>query len=512
MKLQISPQIIESYKGQDYTHWHALAEFIDNSTYWYDLNRDEILKHDPEALKCEVRITYDKESSLLRIADNSIGMDLETLQSAMIIGKRTNRPGRSVYGMGLKTACIWLLDANGGTFTVKTKKAGATTGYIVTFDYEKVINDKSGSHELGFQEIKGLKPSDHYTVVEVSKLDEIIQTKRLSKIKEYLKSMYREDFREDKLFLSFNEEPLKWDDKNHYTFLTSMDGANYKRDFSFIVNGKSVKGWIGIMASGGKSIGGLTILQHKRVIRGYPNTWKPEGLFGGSGEGQTTSLSSQRLVGEIHMDDFGVTHTKDNIKWTGDEELLVDEQLTKEFLDFKKLASDYRVGKKPVPDFTEVEIKIAIDDVLEVVNSTVFNDQVGQIPNVTNSNPAVTENILSTVIAEHVRDNNPSFKFSVQGTDISVFLLKDSPEDIYFDFEPHPSGKSINVSINLAHPYLTSVKDSVDIQQYMLTCLYDALAEFHCNKLTSVIHARTIRDIKNGLMKTTIKMAGEDKQ
>jgi Histidine kinase-, DNA gyrase B-, and HSP90-like ATPase len=511
MKLQISSQIIESYKGQDYTHWHALAEFIDNSTYWYDLHREEILKHDPDAIKCEVRITYDKESSLLRIADNSIGMDLETLESAMIIGKRTNRPGRSVYGMGLKTASIWLLDANGGTFTVKTKKAGSTTGYIVTFDYQKVINDKSESHELGFQEIKGLNPSDHYTVVEISKLDEVIQSKRLFKIKEYLKSMYREDFREDKLFLSFNEEPLKWDDDGHYTFLKTMDGANYKRDFSFTVNGKLVSGWIGIMASGGKSVGGLTILQHKRVIRGYPNTWKPEGLFGGSGEGQTTSLLSQRLVGEIHMDDFGVTHTKDNIKWSGDEELHVDEQLAQQFLDFKKIASDYRVGKKVVPDFRDIDIKIAIDEVMGVVTSDVFKDQIGQIPNVTNSNPAVTENILSAVIAEHVRDNKPSFNFTVHGIDISVYLPKDSPEDIYFDFEPHPNGKGINVSINLAHPYLTSVKDSVDIQQYMLTCLYDALSEYHCNKLTSVIHARTIRDIKNGLMKTTIMMAGEEK-
>jgi hypothetical protein len=498
MKLEISPQVIESYKRLDYTHWHALAELVDNSTYWYELNRDTILQHDPDALKCEVRITYDNAGSLLRIADNSIGMDLETLQSAMVIGKKTNRPGRSVYGMGLKTACIWM----GRKFTIKTKKAGLTTGYQVTVDYDKIM---AGDFELGFKELNNLQANEHYTVIEISQLDEIIQRRRLSKIKDYLSSIYREDFREKKLTLTFNEDVIDWSDENHYVFLKDKAGDIYKRSFTFDIEGKTASGWIGIMQKGGKSIGGLTILQNKRVIRGFPDTWKPEGLFGGGGEGLTTSLSSQRLVGEIQMDGFDVTHTKDNIKWSGDQEELLDKLLAEKFGDFKKTAADYKKGSDPKPDFTDREVGEAIDDVTDVISSDQFKDAVNQIPITINKDPTVTDNIYIPEIEKTVAENKASFECQIGNVLVRVYLKQTSTLDIYLDYETGPSGDVINMTINLSHPYLAASKPH--LEQYILGCIYDALAEYHCNKQTSLIHARTIREIKNNLMKTSIKMS-----
>lgn len=500
MKLEISPQVIESYKRLDYTHWHALAELVDNSTYWYELNRDTILKYDPDALKCEVRITYDVKSSLLRIADNSIGMDLETLQSAMVIGRKTKRPGRSVYGMGLKTACIWM----GKKFSIKTKKAGLTTGYQVTVDYDKIM---AGDFELGFQELKNCHPNEHYTVIEISQLDELIQTRRINKIKEYLSSIYREDFRDKKLTLTFNDESIDWSDENHYLFLRDKTGEIYKRSFSFDIEGKTAKGWIGIMQKGGKSVGGLTILQNKRVIRGFPDTWKPEGLFGGGGEGLTTSLSSQRLVGEIHMDGFDVTHTKDNIKWSGGQEELLDKLLTENFNDFKKTAANFKKNElvPSKPDFSDQEVDEAIDEVTDVIGSPQFIDAINQIPITINKDPVVTDNIYIPEIEKTVSENKASFECQIGSVLIRVFLKQTSTQDIYLDYETGPSGDVINMTINLSHPYLAASKPH--LEQYILGCIYDALAEYHCNRQTSVIHARTIREIKNNLMKTSIKIS-----
>lgn len=498
MKLEISPQVIESYKRLDYTYWHALAELVDNSTYWYELNRNTILQHDPDALKCEVRITYDNAGSLLRIADNSIGMDLETLQSAMVIGKKTNRPGRSVYGMGLKTACIWM----GRKFSVKTKKAGLTTGYQVTVDYDKIM---AGDFELGFKELNNLQANEHYTVIEISQLDQTIQRRRLSKIKDYLSSIYREDFRDKKLTLTFNEDVIDWSDENHYVFLKDKAGDIYKRSFTFDIEGKTASGWIGIMQKGGKSIGGLTILQNKRVIRGFPDTWKPEGLFGGGGEGLTTSLSSQRLVGEIQMDGFDVTHTKNNIKWSGDQEELLDKLLTENFGDFKKTAADYKKGSDPKPDFTDREVGEAIDDVTDILLSDQFKDVVNQIPITINKDPNVTDNIYIQEIDKTVAENKSSFECQIGNVLVRVYLKQTSTLDIYLDYETGPSGDVINMTINLSHPYLAASKPH--LEQYILGCIYDALAEYHCNKQTSLIHARTIREIKNNLMKTSIKMS-----
>jgi hypothetical protein len=342
-------------------------------------------------------------------------------------------------------------------------------------------------------------------VIEVSQLDEVIQKRRLSKIKEYLSSIYREDFRDKKLSLSFNEEAIDWSDDNHYLFLKDASGAIYKRSFEFDIEGKTAKGWIGIMEKGGKSIGGLTILQNKRVIRGFPDTWKPEGLFGGGGEGLTTSLASQRLAGEIHLDGFDVTHTKDNIKWSGQQEEILTKKLSETYNDYKKEASKFKRNKESPADYTPTEIDEAIDIVTDITNSAPFVDAVQQIPVSINKDPKVTDNIYIPEIQKTVAENRATFECPIGGVTVRVFLKQNSAAEIYLDYETGAAGDVINMTINLSHPYLAASKPH--LEQYILGCIYDAVAEYFCNKQTSVIHARTIREIKNNLMKTSIKLA-----
>jgi hypothetical protein len=106
----IENDVVLSYRRLSYTHWHALAEFIDNSTQAYFNSRDVLdpqLEKEGETL--EVRITYDRNADELRITDNSIGMSYEDLECALKIGKPpANTSGRSQYGMGMKTAACWL--------------------------------------------------------------------------------------------------------------------------------------------------------------------------------------------------------------------------------------------------------------------------------------------------------------------------------------------------------------------------------------------------------------------
>ena len=59
-------------------------------------------------------------------------------------------------------------------------------------------------------------------------------------------------------------------------------------------------------------------------LEGWPDSWRPEEIYGqfqGSND-----LINQRLIGELSLDDFEVSHTKDDILWLGNEE----EQLQKE--------------------------------------------------------------------------------------------------------------------------------------------------------------------------------------
>src|SRR3989442_10007105 len=89
LELKIGPDVITSYKRLAYTPWHALAEFVDNSTQAYFNNRkqlDALLKKEQDRLT--VSIAYDRGDDLLRIADNSSGMDYDELETALHVGHR----------------------------------------------------------------------------------------------------------------------------------------------------------------------------------------------------------------------------------------------------------------------------------------------------------------------------------------------------------------------------------------------------------------------------------------
>src|SRR5262245_37770062 len=120
--IRIGPDVIRSYKRLAYTPWHALAEFVDNSTQSYFNNRaalDEAYKKAGE--KLEGRICYDAAAGTLRISENAMGRSLDELTSALEVGKApANTSGRSQFGLGLKTAACWL----GNYWTIRTKKLG----------------------------------------------------------------------------------------------------------------------------------------------------------------------------------------------------------------------------------------------------------------------------------------------------------------------------------------------------------------------------------------------------
>ncbi|WP_338961797.1 MULTISPECIES: ATP-binding protein [unclassified Spiroplasma] len=104
--------IYSTYSRLSYTLWHAIAEFVDNSTASY-FEKENILKQVEKDYKLKVIILYhkdnkNKENHYLKIIDNAYGMDLENFKRALQINKPPqNRNGRNEFGMGLKTAACW---------------------------------------------------------------------------------------------------------------------------------------------------------------------------------------------------------------------------------------------------------------------------------------------------------------------------------------------------------------------------------------------------------------------
>src|SRR5690606_34554516 len=154
----------------------------------------------------------------------------------------------------------------------------------------------------------GLRPDEHYTIIEITEHNQRFRGRTLGKIKDFLRSMYREDFRNGTLKLEWQGSDLTWDELD-VRLLKAHDGTTYKKDFTFKVDDKDVRGWVGILQHGSRADAGFSIIHCGRVVKGWPDAWRPEDLYGqllGSND-----LVNQRLVGEIHLDAFEVSHTKD---------------------------------------------------------------------------------------------------------------------------------------------------------------------------------------------------------
>ena len=313
IQLELGLRVIQSYKRLSYTPWHAIAELVDNATQSYFNHKetlDEALSSAGESL-C-IGIVYEREGAgLLRVSDNAMGMSYEELTDSLKVGfPPENASGRSKYGMGMKTASCWI----GNSWTVRTKRLGETTEHHVTVDVEKIAG---GDNDLGYFAVRGRPEDQHYTVIEIGDHNQVFHSRTIGKVKDFLRSMYRQDLRGGWATIEWQGSPLQW--RDDFRFLQARDSSIYRKDFEFSAAGKEVKGWVGVLSkgAGGRGRAGFSILHADRVVRGWPESWRPENIYGFQGR---NDLINQRLVGEIHLNDFEVSHTKDDILWYGTTE------------------------------------------------------------------------------------------------------------------------------------------------------------------------------------------------
>ena len=487
--MKIGLDAITSYKRLAYTPWHALAEFVDNSTQSYFDNKsilDQALSKDGEIL--EVAIAYEKDAGGLRISDNSIGMSLEDLEHALHVAlPPKNTTGRSKYGMGLKTAACWL----GNVWTIKTKKLGETLEHHVTINVEKIA---AGEGALEYSAIAGRSLDKHFTLIEISDMNRSFHGRTLGKIRDFLSSMYREDFRAKRLRLLWNGAALEWKDLDH-RLLHAVDGKVYKKNFSFDVGEKHVAGWVGILDKGGRSDAGFSVIHCGRVVRGWPDNWRPSSLYGqlqGSND-----LVNQRLVGEIHLDDFDVSHTKDDILWLGDQEEQVEKKLLDHCGDYRQTALDRRKGDDDERGPTETETNVAIDELKKELTSPEMIDviELEAVPS-----PDIVESQVQT-IADSISEFEPTFSTKIRTFGVKGFLRSDmSPNDPYVTHDS-THDEEVSIIINQCHPHWKQLKGSDGVLNYLRHCVYDGIAEWQAKHKAASLTPNTIKYLKDKLLR-----------
>jgi hypothetical protein len=265
--------------------------------------------------------------------------------------------------------------------------------------------------------------------------------------------------------------------------------------------GAGARGWAGVLDRGARADTGFSIFHSERVVKGWPDAWRPERIFGLN----RNDLLNQRLLGEIHLDDFEVTHTKDNIQWYGDEEEKVEKQLEKEIANLIAVARAVRKGQDDVRAPTEGEIDIAIAGLREELLSPEMIDKIS-----INVFPA-EEDIVKSLsrIAEPVKaQRSPDIQAKLgEKLEVWVYIVSSdfSPNDPYVVCEASTTNKVI-VIINMRHPHVSHIEGDQGLINYFRHCVYDAVSEWQAQEVRSKLEPNTVKMLKDQLLRVSFQM------
>jgi len=502
MELKLGPEIISSYKRLAYKVWFALAEFVDNSTQAYFNNKtllDRVYRQTGETLTVQIDAGTDSEGEYIRVKDNSIGMSETELKNAVIIGRPpANSTGRSRYGLGLKTGACWF----GDLWTVKTKKLGDRTVHRITVNVPSVANNHL---DLPHKKTRA-RAAEHYTIVEIRRLHRHIAGRTVGKVKDYLRSLYRVDIREQRLILKWNGKPLGWDSDINERLYKTEDGKPAKKKFRFRIGRKRVSGWAGVLANGSRKEAGLSVIQADRVITGWPDSYRPGTIYGYQ-EGGSNDLVNQRLVGELFLKGFEVSHTKDQILFDGSDQELLEKQLRRELAGLRQLALSYRKnGSSSAGRATDAQRSAALNRLEHEIQSDGIRDflKTAEFPSaslIRKSNRALKNAI--------VRKFEPDLKAKINNLTVSLYLVKEmSQNDPYVVIESTESEASVIVIINLAHPHWSQLTKRESILNFIRHCAYDGVSEWKAYFMTGRIEPNTVKLIKDNLLRIPMTIKG----
>ncbi len=471
--------------------WHALAEFVDNSTQSrlnYGSIIDDVLKQESQPLKVE--INYDRTNRVLTITDNSIGMTRQTLIDALKIAHPTkDSTGRSKYGMGMKTATCWI----GNNWSVTTCEWGSGEEWTATIDVEAVIK---GTSKIPLT-MRAVGQDEHYTTIKIWGLNRNIQKRTEETIATYLGSMYRMDIRKKRLLLLLNGNPVPLPEE--LDIAKREDGSEQREEFETTIGGKSVKGWFAVLRTGGRKYGGFSLFQNERQIRGYPDAWKPRPVFGGVEDEGSNTLVAQRLTGEIVLDGFDVSHTKDAILFRGTEEEELEGYLAERTQKLKAFASSMRKGDRSMP-WSKEKVTELLEGMKQEFGSSEIKDVVNDalLPPLS----VIKENNRKQVAALEAGDELWAIDVGA-GITVRVFLQDRSENDPHLTIDSE-ANNTLSILINLQHPYYMEIDHQERADEMIRQYIYDAVAEYRVFQRISRQEPDAIRRFKDQLLRAKI--------
>jgi hypothetical protein len=330
--IEIRPEVtmLSVLRHLNYKPWFAIAEFIDNAVQSFTTNRDALVALHGSDYRLRVDVRLDTaDPGLILVTDNAAGISTDDFPRAFRAAQvPTDRSGLSEFGMGMKSAACWFAQ----TWSVRTKAIGESLERTISFDIGQIVDNHIESLDTT---VRPEGSPATYTVVTLRGLHHLPQGRTIGKIKDHLASIYRVFLRDGRMILTFNGEVLQHETSPILTAVPySSPGApvagavavQWKKSIALdFGKGQRVTGFAALREIGSTPFAGFALFRRDRLIEGsYDETYRPSFIFK-----QTNSYQYQRLFGELHVEGFEVSHTKDGFRWEEYEDI---------FLEFLKVA------------------------------------------------------------------------------------------------------------------------------------------------------------------------------
>lgn len=502
--IQIRPGvgILSVLSHLNYKPWFAIAEFVDNSIQSFLDYRAEIQKVDGRDARLRVDIELDpSEGGRLTVRDNAGGIhEVDYPHAFRPAEVPLNTTGLSEFGMGMKSAACWFSPK----WTVRTTALGESVEKTVHFDISRIVEDNL--EELTVNS-KPIGPSTHFTEISLFNLHKLPQRRTISKIREHLASIYRVFIRTGILELRFQDKVLSYSDPDILCAPFHKKASDapqlWRKEIDFdLGDGLCVRGFAALREEGSTSRAGFALFRRNRLIQGSVDEgYRPEFIFG-----KPNTFTYQRLFGELHLEGFDVSHTKDGFQWDENEEPfleLLKEKLNADPIPLLSQAEGYRVRQKtkslkPGAQTSTSRTSKAVEKEVPPVVETQL------IEGPENAPPPLDLPATEGLVANKV------VSLDIDGStwEISIELSNDPAFGDWLSVSDEPwvgSVRRVKIRMSLAHPFMLQYSgvDVAQIEPLQRIAVAIAIAEITARE-SGVRKAGTFRRVINHLLREAL--------
>lgn len=312
--------ILALFPHMNYQPWFALAEFVDNALASYEDNRQRLERTSGAGYQFRVVVEVDgSDGGLIRVWDNAAGIGPNDYDRAFVTAAPPPHvTGLSEFGIGMKSAACWFANR----WRVTTRSIDETVERVVDFDVPRIVRDNVDSLDAHARDATAKPP---FTEIKLWDLHKPPLTRTVGKMREHLASIYRQFLDSGEMRLEFNGDVLKphhppvlnaprWDDEGGQR-------VEWRKPLDFqLPSGEHVTGFGALRETGSTKFAGFALFRHRRLVVGSADeTYRPTEVFGAS-----NTYPYQRLFGELNLDQFDVSHTKDGFIWGDREQPFLD--------------------------------------------------------------------------------------------------------------------------------------------------------------------------------------------